>query len=239
MSSNRRGSSRTWSRGRSGPARTASGCAPWRFRRGWRRRHRFQATASNGRRRIVTVMVTKFLSERFKLHLFSIFRYMTCGRRWDCSTSHFIMSHSGSARAPSSAEERRRRYLVRNLSGVPVSDLIAALSAADHEAEYFCMSLPEQNATISRMPTAIILCASSAIPDSRDMMFREFNTLFSVFPGVSIICITDDEDPDFLEACYDKGVRQVLPAQLGVSVAVQVLQLIEEGGTFIPSRLLI
>jgi hypothetical protein len=149
------------------------------------------------------------------------------------------MSHSGSANAPSSAEERRRRYLVRSLSGAAVSDLIAALSAADQEAEYFCMSLPEQKTTVSRMPTAIILCACSASPGFRGRLFNEFNALFSVFPGVLIICITDEDDPEFLAACYYRGVRQVLPANLTVNVTVAILQLIETGGTFVPIHLLI
>jgi hypothetical protein len=149
------------------------------------------------------------------------------------------MSHSGSANTPSSAEERRRRYLVRNLSGAAVSDLIAALSAADQEAEYFFMSLPEQKVTISRMPTAIILCASSACPGFRDALFSEFDALSSAFPGALIICITDDDDPDFLEACYDRGVRQVLPAHWTVNMTVAILQLIETGGTFVPFHLLI
>jgi len=72
-------------------------------------------------------------------------------------------------------------------------------------------------------PDALHQVASAARDDSR----------------VPIIVICDSEDPDRIIQALENGARGYIPTNLPLSVAVQALRLVTEGGIFIPASSLI
>eukprot|EP01037_Dinobryon_pediforme_P017322 gene17322-17513_t len=59
-----------------------------------------------------------------------------------------------------------------------------------------------------------------------------------LLPGVPIVAITDNEEPQYLREALKYGVSGIVPTTMGVQIAVAVIELALAGGHYAPSDLL-
>ena len=59
-----------------------------------------------------------------------------------------------------------------------------------------------------------------------------------LLPGIPIVAITDNEEPQYLREALKCGVSVIVPTTMGVQIAVAVIELALAGGHYAPSDLL-
>jgi DNA-binding NarL/FixJ family response regulator len=53
--------------------------------------------------------------------------------------------------------------------------------------------------------------------------------------GVPVVLLAEEEDPDYIKAALNDGVRGYIPTSMPLSVAIDAIQLVRAGGIYIPA----
>ena len=85
---------------------------------------------------------------------------------------------------------------------------------------------------------SVILLGVSGTPSGSDAL-HQASSAVRENSHVPIIVIGDSEDPDLIIHALENGVRGYIPTNLPLSIAVQALRLVTEGGIFVPASSLI
>ena len=88
----------------------------------------------------------------------------------------------------------------------------------------------------SIIPSAILVCLSG-IHDANG--FQKTTSMLRDGAGTPVIFVGDSEDPDQIIEALNSGARGYIPTTLPLSIAVQAVRLITEGGVFVPASSLI
>lgn len=121
-----------------------------------------------------------------------------------------------------------RRTLIRDC-------LVKCLKGAkSDEATYAFCTVAEWLEARSRhpCPSLILLCtAERSLADIE----LDITLLSQTDPETSIVLLSDGEDAGRVIGALDKGARGYIPTSMSLDVAVEAMQLVRAGGTFVPA----
>ncbi len=86
-------------------------------------------------------------------------------------------------------------------------------------------------------PTVILLCAQGRKYAGLDME-RDLAALSRAHSGVPIIVMSDVEDFDYVLNALERGARGYIPTSVSLNVALEAIQLVQAGGTFVPANVM-
>jgi DNA-binding NarL/FixJ family response regulator len=82
-------------------------------------------------------------------------------------------------------------------------------------------------------PTVIVYFVDSSDPSS----FSDLDVLEKIAAETPILIVSDTEDVNDVVRAFKSGVRGYIPTSLPFSVVVEVVRLVEAGGTYVPASL--
>jgi len=86
------------------------------------------------------------------------------------------------------------------------------------------------------IPSAILVCLSGAHEAGG---FQKATSMLRDGSGTPVIFVGESEDPDQIIEALNSGARGYIPTTLPLSIAVQAVRLVTEGGVFVPASSLI
>lgn len=107
-----------------------------------------------------------------------------------------------------------------------------AISGGGESVEAFALASDWVKAQTHR-PAAPLVLLSTADRDTAEIE-REIAVLSNAEPLASIVLLSDDADSDHVLSALDKGARGYISTSMPFDVAMQAIQLVRAGGTFIP-----
>ena len=144
---------------------------------------------------------------------------------------------SGTADRSPSAKEATRRVVVIDGQTLIRESLVQALRAASgEETEGFETVEAWLSARGDATATTILLCASDG--EAGDAQLKHVAAKL-LDPYVPFVVVAASEHPDAIVGALEAGARGYIPTSLPLSVMVQALHFVGEGGVFVPASSLI
>ena len=113
-----------------------------------------------------------------------------------------------------------------------------SLEAAQEDTAVLCFStIDEWQAAADQHPTVslVLLCRTGRRMTNAPL---DIEHLSKSAGGIPIILISDEEDPQAIQAAFHAGARGVIPASVDLGLALMAMRLVSAGGKYLPECIL-
>lgn len=117
--------------------------------------------------------------------------------------------------------------------------MVSCLKTAARHAVLSYATIAEWQKTRSQSPppTLFLLCVHGRTYAGSDLE-RDLAALARAHADVPVVIMSDVDDFDQVMSALERGVRGYIPTTVPLSVALEAIQLVQVGGTFVPANVL-